>query len=368
MLLTKERNTSLVNLASWSTTSTSGNPAPDRKHMSRMIAAASVAVAVERDGTACTLPDSRSTWFWIMSKPAAVVGSPAIQSTPIIPPRRDGSGRGWRSPRGPPCSTLCAGTSGTSARTLRRRRPSPPRGRHAAPATPSWLARSPCRAVVALAEHLHALPAAGGDAEPVRLALAAAIEEATTYQKLPPQGMFVRSSRGAPCRSTSVPKAAAPPRMIGLKSASSASSFDSAWTKDGERKRSSEGTGGDGAAVVPVPSGSSAPASAMNIPAPGGICPSPWGGCVWGIASNPRNICETSAARRSVAHRARTAASTTGAGASRPRGEKEFLLTLRVGFACRYRGVVAVGEATARQLIRRAACTGQVRPGASRRT
>jgi hypothetical protein len=24
--------------------------------------------------TACTLPDRRSTWFWIMSKPAAVYG------------------------------------------------------------------------------------------------------------------------------------------------------------------------------------------------------------------------------------------------------------------------------------------------------
>ena len=30
-------------------------------------------------------------WFWIMSNAAAVVGRPAIQSTPIIPPRRDGS-------------------------------------------------------------------------------------------------------------------------------------------------------------------------------------------------------------------------------------------------------------------------------------
>jgi hypothetical protein len=39
-------------------------------------------------------------------RPAAVVGNPAIQSTPIIPPRRDGSGSGWRSPRGPPCSAL----------------------------------------------------------------------------------------------------------------------------------------------------------------------------------------------------------------------------------------------------------------------
>ena len=40
--------------------------------MSRMITAASDAVAVERVGTACTLPDSRATWFWIISKQAAV--------------------------------------------------------------------------------------------------------------------------------------------------------------------------------------------------------------------------------------------------------------------------------------------------------
>ena len=62
--------------------------------MSRMIAAASVAVAVERVGMACTLPDSRSRWSWIMSKSAAVVGSPAIQSTPVIPPRLDCSNKG----------------------------------------------------------------------------------------------------------------------------------------------------------------------------------------------------------------------------------------------------------------------------------
>jgi hypothetical protein len=85
MPLAKARNTALVNLESWSTTSTSGKPSPDRRHMSRMIAAASTAVSVARVGTVCTLPESMSTWFWIMSKPAAVVGSPAIQSTPIHP-------------------------------------------------------------------------------------------------------------------------------------------------------------------------------------------------------------------------------------------------------------------------------------------
>jgi hypothetical protein len=46
-----------------------------------MIAAASAAVAVERVGTACTMPDRRSTWFWIMSKPAAA-SSAARRSSP----------------------------------------------------------------------------------------------------------------------------------------------------------------------------------------------------------------------------------------------------------------------------------------------
>ena len=36
-------------------------------------------VAVERVRTTCTLPDMRSTWFWIMSNPAIVAGSPAIR-------------------------------------------------------------------------------------------------------------------------------------------------------------------------------------------------------------------------------------------------------------------------------------------------
>ena len=43
--LDKARNTSLVNLESWSTTSTSGKPSRDCKHMLRMIAAASAAVS-----------------------------------------------------------------------------------------------------------------------------------------------------------------------------------------------------------------------------------------------------------------------------------------------------------------------------------
>ena len=98
---------------------------------------------------------------------------------PIIPPRRDGSGRGWRSLRAPPG---CAGTSGMSARTQRRRNPRPPTRQGAVPVTPSWRAQSaPERTVVAAVEHLCAQPAAGGDAKAVRSALSAA----TTHQKRP---------------------------------------------------------------------------------------------------------------------------------------------------------------------------------------
>ena len=52
----------------------------------------------------------------------------------------------------------------------------------------------PERDVLALAEHQRTQPAACGDAEPLRFALPAAIEEAATYQKRPAPGR-VRASR-----------------------------------------------------------------------------------------------------------------------------------------------------------------------------
>ena len=79
----------------------------ERRRMSRMMSAASAAVAVSRVEAACTSPDSRSTFFWIVSSLPAVVGSLAVWSTPIIPlPRREGSGGGWRGPRGLPSSAF----------------------------------------------------------------------------------------------------------------------------------------------------------------------------------------------------------------------------------------------------------------------
>ena len=128
-----------------------------------MIAAASVKIAVESVGTACTSHDSSSTWFWIMSKPAVVVGSPAIQSTPIVPPRSGGGGRGWRSPRRPPCSamvcwhvwhdrTYSATLTSWPTQKARRRTSEPVLARPKCPRNgPSWhsrriFAQPPCRA------------------------------------------------------------------------------------------------------------------------------------------------------------------------------------------------------------------------------
>ena len=72
------------------------------------------------------------------------VGSSAIQSNPITPPRRDGSGRGWSSPRGP-CAALVRWNDWHSAHT-RRSNPGSPRRQGAALATPSWPAQSAPRA------------------------------------------------------------------------------------------------------------------------------------------------------------------------------------------------------------------------------
>ena len=81
-----------------------------------------------------------------MLNPAAVVGSPEIQSTPIIPPRRDMPARSGRRDGGDPAGHYappwCAGKSGKSARTRRRRHPDPPRTRGGVPTTRTWPAQS----------------------------------------------------------------------------------------------------------------------------------------------------------------------------------------------------------------------------------
>ena len=131
MLLTKARNTLTRELGVVVRHDASGKPAPDSGYLSQTITAASVAVAVERVGTACSLPGSRPTRSSITSKPAAVAGSPAIRSTPgIVAYHRastsapgDGGARAGRRSQ-----IWSAGASGTSARTQRRRHPAHPAG------------------------------------------------------------------------------------------------------------------------------------------------------------------------------------------------------------------------------------------------
>ena len=86
MLLTNARNTSLKNSTLQSRghgPSTLGNPARRRRWDRPHVSAASVAVAVERVGTLCTLPESSSTCFLIMLNQAAAVGSPG-RAEPVI--------------------------------------------------------------------------------------------------------------------------------------------------------------------------------------------------------------------------------------------------------------------------------------------
>ena len=111
-----------------------------------------------------------------MSKPAAVEGSPAILSAPIIPAGLDGrgnSGKGWRSPRGPPCSALVRWHTWheRDVAILAHLQGGAPNQRPRLGAPKVSLGR----AVMADAEHPRAQPAAGGDAEAVRTALSSAV-------------------------------------------------------------------------------------------------------------------------------------------------------------------------------------------------
>ena len=150
---------------------------------------------------------------------------PATLPTLIIPPRRQGSGRGWRSPRGPPCSALVRwhvwhertySTTSTSWLTHKaRRRTSDP-----------VLARPKCpreRAVMPVAEHLCAQAAASGDPQrPLRGGRGGRNAPETSRPLVCVCG--VGYGGAGPRRWTSLPRAAAPPRRIGPKTGSMASS------------------------------------------------------------------------------------------------------------------------------------------------
>jgi hypothetical protein len=145
------------------------------------------------------------------------------------------------------------------------------------------------RAVVALAKHLRTQAAAGGDAEAVYLTLSATIQESKMYQEhpalpsrragrvddgvaepveelaeccclAPDEGLEVRVGREFRCEALPVHKRGRATLKKGVLGCHRA--------------------GGNGAAILPVPRCSSAPASGMNIRGPGGerSAPLPSGG------------------------------------------------------------------------------------------
>jgi hypothetical protein len=194
-----------------------------------------------------------------------------------------------------------------------RRRTSDPARPKCPPRGPSWHSRSTCARspLPAGMQRRSASPCPRRYRRPQRT------------RKVPSLGVWAVATMGAPYRSTSWPSAAAAPRMMGPKNVSTLSAAAKVWTKVGARKKTSEGVGGCGAVVVPVPSGSSEPASAVNILEPWGDSPAPPRAAVEGVPPPPWALANVAAAvRRVTAHRARTAASTACSGASRPRREK----------------------------------------------
>ncbi len=145
--LARSMKRSLVNLGSWSTTSTSEsrNPSPDRRHtacqccgwspsqpprppspwQSEWELHAPCPTAGRRDSASCrTLPPSS----------AAERSSPPRSSRHAARGAAAGDGSGHAARHAPP---LSADKSVTCARTRRRRRPAPPRKRGGEPATSS---------------------------------------------------------------------------------------------------------------------------------------------------------------------------------------------------------------------------------------
>jgi hypothetical protein len=178
----------------------------------------------------------------------------------------------------------CAGTSGTCTRTPRL-----PHPEGQAPHQRSRLGATevpPQRPVVALAEQLR--PGIARRSPPQGMQSRSVSTCPRRYSRPhrtrnAPTGVVREASRkSARCRGRlhradrrASPNVPAVPRMIGPKKASASSSRTKACTKAGARKWASDGTGGAGAGVVPVPSASSAPARATNILA-GGNSPPPW--------------------------------------------------------------------------------------------
>ena len=183
-----------------------------------MITAASVAVAVERVGMACTWPDSRSTSFWIMSKPAAdghcrQPGDPIHPDHPTAPRwQRQGMeeparaamlsfGALARLARAQVLSDVAILAHPEGKEPDQRPRLGTPK---MPPSGPSWQSRSTCA---------RNLPPAGMQWRSAAPCLRRQRRPQRT-RNVQPFRVCAGSVTGAPCRSTSLPSAAAAPRRI----------------------------------------------------------------------------------------------------------------------------------------------------------
>jgi hypothetical protein len=259
-----------------------------------------------------------------MSNPPSVVGNPAIQSTPIIPPRREGSGRdgketAWAAVlRFHPLASLARADILGDVEVL----PDPEgtatnqRSRLGPPEVP------PDRPIVALAQHLSPQAPARGDAQPVRCALAPPIQQAAPHQERAAwrgparrQGRRRRAGRRV-CR-------VSPPPPLG-------------WAQRRRPQRAPAPrlgrTPARGSGLTTGPAGLAPPSS----PSPG-LAPIPQGqqtysdtggrrppslGLAEGIVSPSSTSAKvTAATRRFAAHPARTMESAAHDGVSRPRRE-----------------------------------------------
>ena len=177
-------------------------------------------------------------------------------------------------------------------------------------------------------------------------------------RNVPPRGVFVRSTRGAPSRSTSVPKAATAPCTICPKSRLRAPSTVPGRTtvRERSRPRAPAATGQPLCRSLAEAPRQRAAERDEHTSTWGDLLPPPRGGGCVGDCPPPGRLQTRLPPRAGLSPTGRRRRRASPGREHRADACVEFLLTLRVGFACRCCGAVTVGEATARQLIRRVAC------------
>ena len=209
---------------------------------------------------------------------------------------------------------------------------------------------------MALSKDLSTQSAAGRDTKPIRRPLAPAVEKATSDEKRAALWCLRRlPDGGAPA--VDWPSYAAAPRMMGPNMTSASSSTARVWTKVGDRKRSSAGTGGVGAVVVPVPRCSSVPAKVTNMLADGGSDEGPARRVGRMPATRRSAVKAADAAWRLASQPARTEARAADIGASLPRREKSSSWLSGSGSP-----VVGAGPAPSRKLRRDSGSVGFLAP------